>query len=83
MLIINTHNTSKLFQLKQGLALKLTRWDPELAFSIAELFVEENWARELEEKNLIIDRPIRFNTPKQAKVLELSKGDRAWHKFIR
>ncbi|XP_022757523.1 protein ROOT PRIMORDIUM DEFECTIVE 1 [Durio zibethinus] len=60
---------------ERGLALELTHWDPELAVSAAELAEEENRARELEEKNLIIDRPLKFNRIKLPKGLNLSKGE--------
>lgn len=59
----------------RGPALELTHWDPELAVSAAELHEEENRARELEEKNLIIDRPLKFNRVKLPKGLVLSKGE--------
>lgn len=55
--------------------MELTHWDPELAVSAAELAEEENRARELEEKNLIIDRPLKFNRIKLPKGLNLSKGE--------
>lgn len=60
---------------ERGPALELTHWDPELAVSAAELSEEENRARELEEKNLIIDRPPKFNRVKLPKGLQLSKGE--------
>ncbi|CAN6480556.1 unnamed protein product [Victoria cruziana] len=59
----------------QGPALELTHWDPELAVSVAELTAEENKAREIEEMNLIIDRPLKFNRVKLPKGLKLSKGE--------
>ncbi|KAM1799962.1 hypothetical protein ACFX12_033829 [Malus domestica] len=58
-----------------GPALELTRWDPELAVSAAELSEEENRIREIEEKDLIIDRPIKFKRLKLPKGLNLSKGE--------
>nr|AFK46220.1 unknown [Lotus japonicus] len=58
-----------------GPALELTHWDPELAVSAAELSAEEKRARELEELNLIIDRPPKFNRVKLPKGLNLSKGE--------
>uniref|UniRef100_A0A2P2IUQ3 PORR domain-containing protein n=1 Tax=Rhizophora mucronata TaxID=61149 RepID=A0A2P2IUQ3_RHIMU len=58
-----------------GPALELTHWDPELAISAAELSEEENRARELEEKDLIIDRPPKFNRVKLPKGLQLSRGE--------
>lgn len=60
---------------ERGPALELTHWDPELAISAAELSEEENRARELEEKDLIIDRPLKFNRVKLPKGLQLSKGE--------
>ncbi|KAF8032469.1 hypothetical protein BT93_D1394 [Corymbia citriodora subsp. variegata] len=59
----------------RGPALELTHWDPELAVSAAELSEEETRARELEEKDLIIDRPIKFNRVKLPKGLNLAKGE--------
>ncbi|KAJ8900540.1 hypothetical protein K2173_025317 [Erythroxylum novogranatense] len=60
---------------ERGPALELTNWDPELAVSAAELAEEENRARELEEKDLIISRPLKFNRVKLPKGLQLSKGE--------
>ncbi|KAF3439883.1 hypothetical protein FNV43_RR18161 [Rhamnella rubrinervis] len=65
----------KVVATERGPALELTHWDPELAVSAAELSEEENRARELEEKNLIIDRPLKFNRIKLPKGLNLSKGE--------
>ncbi|XP_071932732.1 protein WHAT'S THIS FACTOR 1 homolog, chloroplastic-like [Coffea arabica] len=59
----------------RGQALELTHWDPELAVSAAELAEEENRERELEERNLIIDRPPKFNRVKLPRGLNLSKGE--------
>lgn len=59
----------------RGPALELTHWDPELAVSAAELAEEENRTRELEEKNLIIDRPLKFNRVKLPKGLNLSRSE--------
>lgn len=59
----------------RGPALELTHWDPELAVSAAELSEEENRAYELRQKNLIIDRPLKFNRVKLPKGLNLSKGE--------
>ncbi|XP_009757096.1 protein WHAT'S THIS FACTOR 1 homolog, chloroplastic-like [Nicotiana tabacum] len=59
----------------RGPALELTHWDPELAVSAAQIAEEETRQRELEEKNLIIDRPPRFNRVKLPKGLKLSKGE--------
>lgn len=58
-----------------GPALELTHWDPELAVSAAELAEEDNRERQLEERNLIIDRPLKFNRVKLPKGLHLSKGE--------
>ncbi|XP_058095994.1 protein WHAT'S THIS FACTOR 1 homolog, chloroplastic [Magnolia sinica] len=59
----------------RGPLLELTHWDPELAISAAEMSEEENRAREIEEKNLIIDRPLKFNRVKLPRGLNLSKGE--------
>ncbi|XP_065860234.1 protein WHAT'S THIS FACTOR 1 homolog, chloroplastic [Euphorbia lathyris] len=59
----------------RGPALELTHWDPELAVSAAELSEEENRARELAEKDLIIDRPPKFKRVTLPKGLQLSKND--------
>ncbi|XP_051145861.1 protein WHAT'S THIS FACTOR 1 homolog, chloroplastic [Andrographis paniculata] len=59
----------------RGPALELSHWDPELAVSAAELAEEENREREMEERNLIIDRAPRFNRVKLPKGLSLSKGE--------
>ncbi|KAI6702587.1 hypothetical protein NL676_011723 [Syzygium grande] len=59
----------------RGPALELTHWDPELAVSAAELSEEENRAKELEEKDLIIDRPVKFNRVKLPKGLNLARGE--------
>ncbi|KAL5571395.1 hypothetical protein UlMin_020992 [Ulmus minor] len=60
---------------ERGPALELTHWDPELAVSAAELAEEENRAREIEERDLIIDRPPKFNRVKLPKGLNISKGE--------
>lgn len=65
----------KVVATERGPALELTHWDPELAVSAVELSEEENRARELEERDLIIDRPIKFNKVKLPKGLNLSKGE--------
>ncbi|KAL6199529.1 hypothetical protein ACLB2K_029313 [Fragaria x ananassa] len=65
----------KVVATERGPALELTHWDPELAVSAAELSEEENRARELEEKDLIIDRPLKFNRLKLPRGLNLSKGE--------
>lgn len=59
----------------RGPALELTHWDPELAISAAEMAEEDNRARELESKNLIIDRPLKFNRVQLPKGLKLSKNE--------
>ncbi|XP_073291178.1 protein WHAT'S THIS FACTOR 1 homolog, chloroplastic-like isoform X2 [Primulina huaijiensis] len=61
----------------RGPALELTHWDPELAVSAAELAEDENKERELEERNLIIDRTPKFNRVKLPRGLNLSKGLRS------
>ncbi|CAI0469922.1 unnamed protein product [Linum tenue] len=60
---------------ERGPALELTHWDPELAVSAWELSAEEKRAKELEEKDLIIDRPLKFNRPKLPRGLQLSRGE--------
>ncbi|CAL0311249.1 unnamed protein product [Lupinus luteus] len=72
------HRYPQYFQVvatEQGPALELTHWDPELAVSAAELAAEENRIREIEERNLIIDRVPKFNRVKLPKGLHLSKGE--------
>ncbi|GFP91922.1 protein root primordium defective 1 [Phtheirospermum japonicum] len=59
----------------RGPALELTHWDPDLAVSAAELAEEENKQREIDEKDLIIDRTPRFNRIKLPKGLNVSKGE--------
>ncbi|XP_057981416.1 protein WHAT'S THIS FACTOR 1 homolog, chloroplastic [Malania oleifera] len=59
----------------RGNALELTHWDPRLAVSAAELYEEEKRARVLEEKNLIIDRPLKFNRINLPKGLNLPKDE--------
>ncbi|KAL1535976.1 pseudoprotein wtf element Wtf1 [Salvia divinorum] len=59
----------------RGPALELTHWDPELAVSAAEIAEDENRLREVEERDLIIDRVPRFNRVKLPKGLHLSKGE--------
>ncbi|XP_024009808.1 protein WHAT'S THIS FACTOR 1 homolog [Eutrema salsugineum] len=59
----------------RGPALELTHWDPEIAVSAAELSEEDNKARESEERNLIIDRPPKFNRVKLPRGLNLSKSE--------
>ncbi|KNA22281.1 hypothetical protein SOVF_035250 [Spinacia oleracea] len=65
----------KVVQTDRGPALELTHWDPELAVSAAEMDEEDNRARELESKNLIIDRPLKFNRVQLPKGLKLSKNE--------
>jgi hypothetical protein len=66
----------------RGPALELTHWDPELAISAAELDEAENQAKEIEDNNLIIDRPLKFNRMRLPKGLKLSKGEmRQIHQF--
>ncbi|WKA05846.1 hypothetical protein VitviT2T_023784 [Vitis vinifera] len=65
----------KVVQTERGPALELTHWDPELAVSAAEIWEEEKRVRELEERDLIIDRPPKFNRVKLPKGLSLSKGE--------
>ncbi|CAN8308836.1 unnamed protein product [Cochlearia groenlandica] len=59
----------------RGPALELTHWDPEIAVSAAELSEEDNKVRDSEERNLIIDRPAKFNRVKLPKGLNLSKSE--------
>ncbi|MQM17119.1 hypothetical protein Taro_050086 [Colocasia esculenta] len=59
----------------RGPALELTHWDPALAVSAAEVREEENRIKEMEERNLIIDRPLKFRRVKLPKGLNLSKGE--------
>ncbi|KAE8662460.1 Glycosyl hydrolase superfamily protein isoform 1 [Hibiscus syriacus] len=63
----------KIAHLRTDLGLPLEFRDTNL--SAAELADEENQARELEEKNLIIDRPLKFNRIKLPKGLNLSTGE--------
>ncbi|KAJ4771346.1 Ubiquitin carboxyl-terminal hydrolase family protein [Rhynchospora pubera] len=65
----------KVVRTDRGPALELTHWDPAVAVSAAELAAEENKLREIEERNLIIDRPPKFNRVKLPKGLSLSKGE--------
>ncbi|RID43196.1 hypothetical protein BRARA_I00071 [Brassica rapa] len=59
----------------RGPALELTHWDPELAVSAAELSEDDKMARESEERNLIIDRPAKFNRVNLPRGLNLSKSE--------
>ncbi|XP_062232189.1 protein WHAT'S THIS FACTOR 1 homolog, chloroplastic-like [Phragmites australis] len=65
----------RVVRMDRGPGLELTHWDPELAVSAAELAEEENRAREAEERNLIIDRPLKFNRVKLPKGLKLTRGE--------
>jgi len=65
----------KVVETDQGLALELTHWDPELAVSAAEMAEEENRAKEMDEKGLIIDRPLKFKRVQLPKGLLLSKAE--------
>ncbi|CAO2834862.1 unnamed protein product [Amaranthus hypochondriacus] len=65
----------KVVETDRGPALELTHWDPELAVSAAEMAEEDNRIRELEEKNLIIDRPLKFKRVQLPKGLKLSKNE--------
>ncbi|KAI3693442.1 hypothetical protein L6452_33277 [Arctium lappa] len=65
----------KVVRTERGPALELTHWDPELAVTFAELEEEENLAREAEKRDLIIDRPPKFNRVRLPKGLQLSKGE--------
>lgn len=60
----------------RGPALELTSWDPALAVSAAELAEEEAREKEIAEKNLIIDRPLKFKRVSLPKGLSLTKKDR-------
>ncbi|KAL3737560.1 hypothetical protein ACJRO7_019146 [Eucalyptus globulus] len=72
----------KVVATSRGPALELTHWDPELAVSAVQLAEEDNRAREIEEKNLIIDRPPKFNRVMLPKGLVLSRGEmKRIHKF--
>uniref|UniRef100_A0A0E0HIQ9 PORR domain-containing protein n=1 Tax=Oryza nivara TaxID=4536 RepID=A0A0E0HIQ9_ORYNI len=65
----------RVVQMDRGPGLELTHWDPELAVSAAEVAEEENRAREEQERNLIIDRPLKFNRVKLPQGLKLSRGE--------
>uniref|UniRef100_A0A0D9WJY7 PORR domain-containing protein n=1 Tax=Leersia perrieri TaxID=77586 RepID=A0A0D9WJY7_9ORYZ len=65
----------RLVRMDRGPGLELTHWDPELAVSAAEVAEEENRAREAAERNLIIDRPLKFNRVKLPQGLKLSRGE--------
>ncbi|KAM0866580.1 hypothetical protein ACQ4PT_042534 [Festuca glaucescens] len=65
----------RIVRMDRGPALELTDWDPELAVSAAEVAEEENRRREAEERNLIIDRPLKFNRVKLPKGLKVSRGE--------
>lgn len=59
----------------RGPSLELTHWDPELAVSFQELEEEDKLAKEAEKRDLIIDRPPKFNRVRLPKGLQLSKGE--------
>lgn len=65
----------RVVNMDRGPGLELTHWDPELAVSAAEVAEEENRVREAEERNLIIDRPLRFNRVKLPNGLKVSRGE--------
>ncbi|KAK8937912.1 hypothetical protein KSP40_PGU000546 [Platanthera guangdongensis] len=59
----------------RGPALELTHWDPSLAVSDAELAAEENRVKEMEARNLIIERTPKFRMVKLPRGLNLSRGE--------
>ncbi|KAL4567011.1 hypothetical protein LXL04_022581 [Taraxacum kok-saghyz] len=59
----------------RGPSLELTHWDPELAVSFQELEEEDRLAKEAEKRDLIIDRPPKFNRVRLPRGLQLSKGE--------
>ncbi|CAN8248188.1 unnamed protein product [Cochlearia groenlandica] len=59
----------------RGPSLELTQWDSELALSAAELSDDDNKVKDSEERNLIIDRPPKFNRVKLPRGLNLSKSE--------
>ncbi|XP_047094665.1 protein WHAT'S THIS FACTOR 1 homolog, chloroplastic-like [Lolium rigidum] len=65
----------RVVRMDRGPALELTDWDPELAVSAAEVAEEDNRIRDAEERNLIIDRPLKFNRVKLPKGLKVSRGE--------
>ncbi|KAK3134789.1 hypothetical protein QOZ80_5BG0410730 [Eleusine coracana subsp. coracana] len=65
----------RVVRMDRGPGLELTHWDPELAVSAAEIAEEENRVREAQERNLIIDRPLKFNRVKLPKGLKLTRGE--------
>jgi len=65
----------RIVRMDRGPGLELTHWDPELAVSAAELAEEENRTRAAEERNLIIERPLKFNRVKLPKGLKLTRGE--------
>ncbi|CAM0953718.1 unnamed protein product [Alopecurus aequalis] len=65
----------RIVRMDRGPALELAEWDPELAVSASEVAEEENRRREVEERNLIIDRPLKFNRVKLPKGLKVSRGE--------
>ncbi|KAK1418648.1 hypothetical protein QVD17_27793 [Tagetes erecta] len=62
----------KVVRTERGPALELTCWDPDLAVSFAELKEQEEGE---EKRDLIIDRPPKFNRVKLPKGLQLSRGE--------
>ncbi|PWA95969.1 Plant organelle RNA recognition domain-containing protein [Artemisia annua] len=65
----------KVVRTERGPALELTHWDNELAVSFAELEEEDKLAREAEKRDLIIDRPMKFNRVRLPRGLQLTKGE--------
>ncbi|CAA6665230.1 unnamed protein product [Spirodela intermedia] len=59
----------------RGPALELTHWDPELAVSAVEASEAETRLKEIQERDLIIERPLKFRRVKLPKGLNLSKGE--------
>ncbi|PKA53590.1 hypothetical protein AXF42_Ash009086 [Apostasia shenzhenica] len=65
----------KMVPTDRGPALELTLWDPTVAVSAAELAEEENRIREMEERDLIIERNPKFRRVRLPRGLNLSKGE--------
>lgn len=65
----------KMVSTDNGLLLELVHWDAELAVSAAEMHEEERRAEELRERNLIIDRPLKFDIVQLPKGLKVTKGE--------
>ena len=57
----------------RGLSLELNSWDPVLVVSAVELDEEEACEREIIEKNLIIDRTLKFKRVTFPKGINLMK----------